>query len=135
MRWSTVLRPVRRSTKTNCIATAVYFEARGETLEGQLAVARVVMNRAASGSYPAELVRVVKQPAQFSFVRHGAVPGGRHRFGRVGAGPGHRRLAMANVVPSLEHRRLVVPRRLCRAVMGPPAHMVQKIGAHIFYRA
>ena len=38
--------------QTNCLATAVYFEARGETLEGQLAVARVVMNRAASGKYP-----------------------------------------------------------------------------------
>ncbi len=29
-----------------CLATAVYFEARGESVEGQLAVARVVMNRA-----------------------------------------------------------------------------------------
>ncbi|MEO7635776.1 MAG: cell wall hydrolase, partial [Sphingomicrobium sp.] len=38
--------------QTNCLATAVYFEARGESVDGQLAVAKVVMNRAASGRYP-----------------------------------------------------------------------------------
>ena len=60
--------------QTNCLATAVYFEARGESVEGQLAVARVVMNRAASGRYPPDWCSVVKQPAQFSFVRHGEFP-------------------------------------------------------------
>src|SRR5438105_10545342 len=59
----------------NCLATAVYFEARGESLEGQLAVARVVMNRAAAaGRYPPDYCGVVKQHAQFSFVRHGQFP-------------------------------------------------------------
>ena len=43
--------------QANCIAVAVYHEARGETLEGQLAVAKVIMNRAASGKYPSSLVR------------------------------------------------------------------------------
>ena len=60
--------------ETNCLATAVYFEARGESVEGQLAVARVVMNRAASGKYPTDWCSVVKQPAQFSFVQHGQFP-------------------------------------------------------------
>ena len=49
--------------ETNCLATAVYFEARGESVEGQLAVAKVVMNRAASGRYPTDWCGVVKQPA------------------------------------------------------------------------
>src|SRR4051812_4840999 len=40
--------------ETNCLATAVYFESRGESVEGQLAVARVVINRAASGRYPSD---------------------------------------------------------------------------------
>lgn len=57
-----------------CVATAVYFEARGEPLEGQLAVAQVVLNRAASGKYPSSVCAVVKQSAQFSFVRQGKVP-------------------------------------------------------------
>ena len=52
----------------NCMAVAVYHEARGESLEGQVAVARVIMNRAASGKYPGTWCEVVKQPWQFSFV-------------------------------------------------------------------
>ncbi len=52
----------------DCLAAAVYFEARGEPIEGQLAVAEVVMNRAASGRYPTTLCEVVEQPWQFSFV-------------------------------------------------------------------
>jgi hypothetical protein len=57
-----------------CLANAVYFEARSEPIEGQLAVAEVVMNRAASGRYPADLCAVITQKAQFSFIRHGRFP-------------------------------------------------------------
>src|SRR5688500_11742487 len=57
-----------------CLATAVYFEARGEPLAGQLAVAEVVLNRSRSGRYPADICAVVKQPWQFSFVRKGQFP-------------------------------------------------------------
>jgi spore germination cell wall hydrolase CwlJ-like protein len=57
-----------------CLAKAVYFEARGETLDGQLAVAQVVLNRASSGVYPPTVCGVVTQPAQFSFVHGGAMP-------------------------------------------------------------
>ena len=51
-------------------------EARGEPFDGQLAVAEVIMNRAASGRYPASWCAVVKQPWQFSFVnpRTGRMP-------------------------------------------------------------
>jgi spore germination cell wall hydrolase CwlJ-like protein len=52
----------------DCLASAVYFEARGESLEGQLAVAEVVLNRTQSGRYPATVCGVVTQPWQFSFV-------------------------------------------------------------------
>jgi spore germination cell wall hydrolase CwlJ-like protein len=58
----------------DCLAKAVYFESRGEPIEGQLAVAEVVMNRAASGRYPAKLCDVITQKAQFSFIRHGKFP-------------------------------------------------------------
>ena len=65
---------VATDEELGCLAGAVYFEARGEPLEGQLAVAEVVLNRAASGEYPASICEVVKQPAQFSFVRNGLFP-------------------------------------------------------------
>lgn len=118
-----------------CLATAVYFEARGESVDGQLAVARVVMNRAASGKYPPTWCETVKQPWQFSFVQNG-------RFPRVDtAAPAWARaqavakIAAANIVANLGndvlwyHADYVAPswgRRLAR---------VSKIGAHIFYRA
>lgn len=57
-----------------CLAGAIYFEARGEPLDGQLAVAQVVLNRAASGRFPTSVCQVVTQPAQFSFVRGGKIP-------------------------------------------------------------
>ncbi|HYG46335.1 MAG TPA: cell wall hydrolase [Allosphingosinicella sp.] len=57
-----------------CLANAVYFEARSEPIEGQLAVAEVVLNRAASGRYPTDLCSVITQKAQFSFIQRGRFP-------------------------------------------------------------
>jgi spore germination cell wall hydrolase CwlJ-like protein len=62
------------SSDMKCLAQAVYFESRGEPLTGQLAVARVVINRAASGLYPRDYCSVVTQRAQFSFVKAGRIP-------------------------------------------------------------
>ena len=119
----------------SCLATAVYFESMGEPLEGQLAVARVVINRAASGRYPNSWCAVVKQKAQFSFVRAGQFPridlgGEAWRKAQAIA-----RIAVANASATLPtdvlwyHADYVAPswgRRLTR---------VEKIGAHIFYRS
>jgi spore germination cell wall hydrolase CwlJ-like protein len=66
--------PAAADGEQDCLAKAVYFESRGEPVEGQLAVAEVVMNRAASGRYPTNLCDVITQPAQFSFIRHGHFP-------------------------------------------------------------
>lgn len=44
-----------------CLAEAVYFEARGEAVRGQIAVAQVVMNRVFSGFYPNTICGVVYQ--------------------------------------------------------------------------
>jgi spore germination cell wall hydrolase CwlJ-like protein len=57
-----------------CLAGAVYFEAKGEPLKGQLGVARVILNRTRSGRFPATACGVVKQRGQFSFVRGGRFP-------------------------------------------------------------
>ncbi len=46
---------------SKCLAEAVYFEARGEPVRGQIAVAQVVVNRAFSGYYPATVCGVVYQ--------------------------------------------------------------------------
>ncbi len=57
-----------------CMAGAIYFEAKGEPLSGQLAVAEVILNRTKSGRFPKSVCSVVTQPGQFSFVRGGHVP-------------------------------------------------------------
>ena len=57
-----------------CLAGAVYFESKGESLEGQLAVARVIINRVKSGRFANSLCGVVYQPGQFSFVRGRGMP-------------------------------------------------------------
>lgn len=66
--------PQDLSSEMRCLAGAIYFEARGESLDGQLAVGNVVINRAASGRFPTSYCGVVFQPAQFSFVRGRAMP-------------------------------------------------------------
>ena len=63
------------SSELNCLAGAVYFEAKGESLAGQLAVGRVIVARTRSGRFPASYCGVVYQPSQFSFVRGGTMPG------------------------------------------------------------
>ncbi len=60
-----------------CLADAIYFEARGESREGQMAVAQVVINRVKSSIYPNTICGVVYQNknehnrCQFSFACDG----------------------------------------------------------------
>jgi spore germination cell wall hydrolase CwlJ-like protein len=66
-----------RAKAEKCLADAVYFEARGEVMKGQEAVAQVVMNRVFSGVYPHDVCGVVYQNAgrhlacQFTFACEG----------------------------------------------------------------
>ncbi|MGB3377671.1 cell wall hydrolase [Allopontixanthobacter sediminis] len=62
------------SPEMECLAGAVYFESRGEPVDGQLAVAQVVVNRAESPQFPSSYCGVVYQRSQFSFVKGGAMP-------------------------------------------------------------
>lgn len=121
--------------QANCLATAVYFEARGESVEGQLAVARVVMNRASSGRYPTDWCSVVKQPAQFSFVHHGEFPWIDTASTAWARAQGVARLAVTNVVPSVDTDVLWYHANYVAPSWGRRLSMVERIGAHIFYRA
>jgi len=62
----------------DCLAAAVYYEARGEAAPGRAAVAQVVLNRTRSEGYPRSVCAVVYQGSgegqcQFSFVCNGAM--------------------------------------------------------------
>jgi spore germination cell wall hydrolase CwlJ-like protein len=121
--------------ETNCLATAVYFEARGESLEGQLAVAHVVMNRASSGRYPPDWCGVVKQPAQFSFVRHGEFPYVDTNSAAWQKAEAVAELAAANVVPSVGSDVLWYHADYVAPNWRRSLQEVEQIGAHIFYKA
>ena len=117
-----------------CLAGAVYFEAQGEPIEGQLAVAEVVLNRAASGEYPSSICDVVTQPAQFSFVRDG-------RFPAIDRGSDAWRKAVAvahiaaeNLADTLSSDVLWYHADYVAPSWGRRLGRVTQIGAHIFYR-
>jgi spore germination cell wall hydrolase CwlJ-like protein len=67
----TPLADKKQAKELRCLALNVYFEARGETAAGQLAVALVTMNRVKSRRYPATVCGVVWQPHQFSWTHDG----------------------------------------------------------------
>jgi hypothetical protein len=118
----------------SCLASAVYFEAQGEPLEGQLAVAEVVLNRARSARFPASLCAVVRQPAQFSFVVAGRIPPADRR-----SLPWRKAVGIARIA-----ERGAAPRALPADVLWYHADYVRpswrrrlvqtaRIGLHIFY--
>ena len=121
--------------QAQCIAVAVYHEARGETLEGQLAVARVIMNRAASSRYPDSWCGVVKQPWQFSFVRNRRMPPVDEGSTSWRNALGITRLAINNAVPTLSNDVLWYHANYVAPSWGRRLTRVSQIGAHIFYRA
>ncbi|MDO9640508.1 MAG: cell wall hydrolase [Pseudotabrizicola sp.] len=120
-----------------CLQNALYFEARGESLKGQFAVAEVILNRVDSREYPNSVCGVVRQGGgggcQFSYVCDGNSDVMRDRQAADKAG----RIAaiMLNGAPrgltagaTHFHTRAVNPRW---------AHRFPRtaaIGAHLFYR-
>jgi spore germination cell wall hydrolase CwlJ-like protein len=62
-----------------CLSQAIYYEARGETQQGQIAVAEVIMNRVRSRAYPNSICGVVYQGShrvtgcQFTFTCDGSL--------------------------------------------------------------
>ena len=112
-----------------CLATAVYFEARGEPLEGQLAVAQSIMNRSTSGRYADTICGVINQRGQFSFDRSRTpVAGNDWRTAQAIA-----RIAAA------EMWREIAPRAMSfhAARLSPSWRgkvRIAQIGNHVFYR-
>jgi spore germination cell wall hydrolase CwlJ-like protein len=62
------------SRELECLAVGIYFEAKSESLPGQLAVGHVIANRAESGRFPTSYCGVLFQRSQFSFIRGRSLP-------------------------------------------------------------
>ena len=116
-----------------CLAGAVYFESKGEPLQGQLSVAEVVLNRTRSGRFPSSICGVVKQRSQFSFVRGGRFPPIARSSAAWRKAVGVARVAMKDLADSPAQRALFF-----HATYVSPGWRgltrVATVGNHIFYR-
>lgn len=59
--WLDAQKSVEGGAEWHCLSEALYFEARGETIKGQFAVAEVILNRVDSPRYPDSVCGVVNQ--------------------------------------------------------------------------
>ncbi len=123
-----------------CLAKAIYFEARGETDQGQAAVAQVVLNRVRNPSYPKTICGVVYQNAdwfnrcQFSFACDGIkdVIWNRPAYvkaERIARQATNGELWLAEVGSATHYHATYVHPRWAKTM-----EKVDKIGLHIFYR-
>ena len=69
--WLASQRAPTGDAQWQCLKTALYFEARGESMKGQFAVAEVILNRVDNPSYPKSVCGVVEQGCQFSYTCDG----------------------------------------------------------------
>jgi spore germination cell wall hydrolase CwlJ-like protein len=118
--------------ETRCLAGAVYFESKGESLAGQLAVARVVLARTKSGRFPSSICGVVYQPSQFSFVRGGKMP-------RIDMGSQHWRnaVAISRIALDGSWKSPVEGALFFHARYVSPGWKLKRMGTidnHVFYR-
>ncbi|MBU6164860.1 MAG: cell wall hydrolase [Alphaproteobacteria bacterium] len=120
--------PAAADADLDCLATAVWFESRGEALEGQLAVAQAVVNRAQSGRWGKGVCGVIKAPRQFNFVA-----------ARVQRGTATFTIAMAVAriaMQGLWHDIAEGAHSFHAARLNPRWRLtrVARVGNHVFYR-
>lgn len=117
-----------------CLAQAVYFEARGEPLAGQLAVAKVVINRAMSGLYPRDYCAVITQRAQFSFVRKGVIPQADESSSAWRRAKAIAQIAVADLWQSEARDALYFHATYVNPSWARRKTQLARIDTHIFYR-
>ncbi|WP_208995095.1 cell wall hydrolase [Roseibium hamelinense] len=131
---------VGSAKEQRCLAEAIYFEARGESEEGQVAVAQVVLNRVKNPAYPDSICGVVYQNrhkhnrCQFSY----ACDGIKDRINSPGAWKTAQRLArevsdgqryLKMVDASTHYHATYVNPRWAKSM-----NKLGQVGLHIFYK-
>ena len=132
----------RSAPEVKCLATAIYFEARGEPEKGRIAVAQVVLNRLKNPAYPDTICGVVYQNknkrnrCQFSFACDGISDRIRDKAAWAEAQALARRvlndertLYLASVGAATHYHATYVRPRWARSM-----NKMEKIGRHIFYK-
>ena len=121
------------SRELDCLAAGVYFEAKSESLAGQLAVGEVIANRAESkGRFPRSYCGVLFQRGQFSFVRGGKWPTVNKNTRQWKTA-----VAIARIVDRDLHDSPVKTALFFHARRVSPSWRLTRVGAvgnHVFYR-
>ena len=135
--WLAALPAPTGDAQWECLRKALYFEARGETLPGQFAVAEVILNRVDSPNYPKSICGVVNASGHgacaFSWVCDGysnamREPVAIDRAGRIA------RLMMDGAPRSLTMGATYFHTRAVRPNLGRVIQTAS-IGAHVFFRS
>ena len=139
-----IQRPLPKSvfskTEQDCLATGIYFEARGESAKGQAAVGQVILNRVRNPAFPSTICGVVYQNkswrnrCQFSFACDGIrdrVSDRRHwqMAKEVAEAVTSGKVYLPEVASATHYHATYVRPRWARRM-----ERMQKIGLHIFYR-
>lgn len=122
-----------------CLSEALYFEARGETLKGQFAVAEVIMNRVKSTRFPDSICGVVKQgtgrkfQCQFTYKCDGIPETIRERGAYAAVGK-VARAVIDGQAPVLTNGATYYHTTAVRPKWSRVFTKTAAIGVHIFYR-
>lgn len=122
-----------------CLSEALYFEARGETVKGQFAVAEVIMNRVDSARFPGNVCGVINQgtgrkyQCQFTYTcdgnpEHIAEPRAWERVGKVA------RAVLDGRAPDLTNGATHYHTTAVRPKWSRVYTKTAAIGVHVFYR-
>lgn len=122
-----------------CLSEALYFEARGETLKGQFAVAEVILNRVKSTRFPNNLCGVIHQgtgrkyQCQFTYTCDGnperiSEPGAYNQVGKVA------RAVIDGRAPQLTNGATHYHTTAVRPNWSKVYTRTASIGVHLFYR-
>ena len=116
-----------------CLATGIYFESKSEPLLGQLAVGKVIANRAKSGGrFPSSYCGVLFQRGQFSFIRGRNLPSAPRAGRQWQTAVAIARIVDAGLKASAAESALFFHAR--RVSPGWRLKRIAMIGNHIFYR-
>ncbi|MCL4187353.1 MAG: cell wall hydrolase [Rhodobacteraceae bacterium] len=137
--WLDALPPAEGDDNWRCLARAIYHEARGESIEGQFAVAEVILNRLNSPEFPGTVCGVVNQGAsrpracQFSFACDGR-PDTMHNARARDIARKIARLMIDGAPRQLTQGATHFHARRVRPRWARVFDLTAEIGAHIFYR-
>ena len=126
------------NSEWRCLTEALYFEARGESVKGQFAVAEVILNRADSSRFPSSICKVVNQgtgrkhACQFSYTCDGRPENvsDKKSWNRVGKVA---RLMMDGAPRSLTSGATFYHTTAVRPSWARKFRKTAQIGVHLFY--